>query len=69
MEAKLKEKSTLKSRLNSFLLELDSFGHPITLKYNEHAEYRSILGGVTSFLVYLGIFIYSVIILNQTVNR
>lgn len=61
--------SMIKCKLKEFLLCNDSFGYPITLKHHGKPHFTSIFGGVLTLVVKLGIFIYALTILKQTVNK
>ena len=72
MEVKSKKltiKSSLSKRAGKMLRNLDSFGHPVTLTYNNKSEYQSIFGGVASLILNIGVFIYAMLLFSQTVSK
>ena len=66
---KLTVKGSLSKRAGKILRNIDSFGHPVTLTYNNKSEYQSIFGGVASLILNIGVFIYAMLLFSQTVSK
>lgn len=49
--------------------QLDMFGHPITLKYKNEAQYKSTIGGVITLIVLMGLLTYCGILLRQMFSK
>jgi hypothetical protein len=60
---------SLNAKLIEGLKSCDKFGHPITLKYRNKAQFRSVLGGLITIGVSIFIMIYFFVQLKEVLNR
>lgn len=55
--------------LSESLRKFDIFGHPVTLRYKNHPDYKSELGGFVSLIFVLGIAGYFSFLLGQNLTQ
>ena len=54
--------------LRKTLLELDRFGHPVSVNYKGEKEFKTLVGSIVTLMIYIVIFINSIAIFGEYWN-
>ena len=69
MQERVDKKSAIMKKAKRFLKTFDQYGHPVTLQYKKDSSFRTPFGGFISLLMMLGLFVWFIILMRETINR